>query len=167
MVSFKSLSLIAIAAGTALSAPFTTATTKDIVTARDGPQHYMDVIGYWRQRLGLGQLDYDGGLEANALNTVQESNGQLIHKLNPGSMGQVLAGGGGDLGSFESAFVGGWLCEIPSIPGLNTDGVCDSDANKIWGDHGGQTGHAEILTSGSYTKIGCGWSANVWGCDVA
>jgi hypothetical protein len=95
------------------------------------------------------------------MDTVVSSNGQMVHKLNPGSFGQVLAPGNAD--DFEHVFVGGWLCEIPSLPGL--DGVC-AKQSEGWA-YAGQTGHAEILTSDQYSKIGCALHAGIWCCDVA
>ena len=82
-------------------------------------------------------------------------------ELNPGSMAQVLAPG--DASNFENVFVGGWLCEVPSLPGLN--GICSS-MSAGW-DYEGQTGHADILSSTSYTKIGCALFDGIWGCDLA
>lgn len=121
---------------------------------------YMAVVDEWRQKLGLAKLAHDDKLEANALNCVTESNGVMKHKLNPGSFGQVLAPGTPD--KFEHVFVGGWLCEIPTLPGL--DGVCATQSEG-WA-YNGQTGHAEILTDTKYTKIGCACVKDIWGCDL-
>jgi len=122
---------------------------------------YMGIVDTWRAKLGKKALIHDDKLEANALNCVTESNGQMVHKLNPGSYGQVLAPGSAD--DFEHVFVGGWLCEMPSLPGL--DGVCSTQSSG-W-RYDGQTGHAKILTDDSYSKIGCALYAGIWGCDVA
>ena len=122
---------------------------------------YMAVVDTWRSKLGKKALACDSKLEANALDTVVSSNGVMIHKLNPGTMGQVLAPGNAD--DFEHVFVGGWLCEIPTLPGL--DGVCATQSNG-W-DYQGQTGHADILTSDNYSKIGCKLYAGIWACDLA
>ena len=111
--------------------------------------------------MGMKPLEHDSKLESNAMDTVVSSNGQMVHKLNPGSFGQVLAPGNAD--DFEHVFVGGWLCEIPSLPGL--DGVC-AQQSEGWA-YAGQTGHAEILTSDQYSKIGCALHAGIWCCDVA
>jgi len=111
--------------------------------------------------MGLSALTEDSTLAANALKTAVDGNGEMKHELNPGSMGQVLAPG--QPGDFEKCFVGGWLCERPSIPGL--DGICSS-MSAGWA-YGGQTGHADILTSASYSKIGCGNAAGIWACDLA
>jgi len=124
---------------------------------------YMSVVAKWRSAGGLSALTQDSTLEANALKTSTNSVGGLIHELNPGTMAQVLAPGSSS--DFEEVYVGGWLCEIPSLAGL--DGIC-STASQGW-SYGGQTGHADILTSTSYSKIGCAISSstNVWACDLA
>jgi len=121
---------------------------------------YMGVVDKWRKKLGLKALQQDSKLQSNALNCVTESNGQMVHKLNPGSYGQVLAPGTAN--EFEHVFVGGWLCEIATLPGL--DGACDSQS-KGW-TYEGQTGHAKILTDPQYTKIGCALYNGIWGCDL-
>ncbi|KAL2444440.1 hypothetical protein ABEF95_016807 [Exophiala dermatitidis] len=124
---------------------------------------YMAVVSKWRAAGGYPALTRDSTLEANALKTSTNSVGGLIHELNPGSFAQVLAPGSPS--NFESVYVGGWLCEIPSLPGLN--GICSSES-KGW-SYDGQTGHASILSSTSYSKIGCAISSNtnVWACDLA
>lgn len=122
---------------------------------------YQGIVDTWRAKLGLKALTKDAKLESNAMDTVVSSNGKMVHKLNPGSYGQVLAPGNAD--DFEHVFVGGWLCEIPTLPGL--DGVCATQS-KGWA-YAGQTGHAEILTSDNYSKIGCALHAGIWCCDLA
>lgn len=122
---------------------------------------YMGVVAEWRSKMGMSALTEDSTLAANALKTAADGNGEMVHQLNPGSMAQVLAPG--DAGDFEKVFVGGWLCEIPSLPGL--DGVCET-MSQGWA-YAGQTGHAEILSSTSYSKIGCGNAGGIWSCDLA
>jgi len=128
-----------------------------------GQDGYLDVVSKWRAAGGLPALAQDSTLEANALKTSTDSTNGLQHELNPGTFAQVLAPG--DSSNFESVYVGGWLCEIPSLPGL--DGICSTEAQG-WDHSDGETGHAEILTSTSYTKIGCALSGTgVWACDLA
>jgi hypothetical protein len=117
----------------------------------------MDVVNEYMTKLGLRPFEHDAKLEANALDTVKSSHGQMVHKLNPGSFGQVLAPAGP--GDFKHAFVGGWLCERPSI----LSGECDS-ASKGWMYT--STGHVDILTNKDYKTIGCADSDGIWGCDV-
>ncbi|KAI4649456.1 hypothetical protein J4E93_003776 [Alternaria ventricosa] len=124
---------------------------------------YMGIVEEARAKLGMKSLECDTKLEANAMNVVVEGNGVMKHKLNPGTYGQVLAPGKPDMESFDHVFYGGWLCEIPSLPGLQD--VCGS-ASKGW-NYEGQTGHAEILTSDQYTKIGCANHEGIWCCDLA
>lgn len=117
---------------------------------------YMDIVNEYMSKLGLRAFKCDPKLEANALDTVKSSNGQMVHKLNPGSYGQVLAPGGPS--DFKHAFVGGWLCERPSL--LN--GECATES-KGWTYS--STGHADIITNTAYTTIGCADFDGIIGCD--
>ena len=122
---------------------------------------YMSVVDQWRAAMNLPRLSHDNLLESNALKTSQKSGGSNKHSMHDGTSAQVM--GPSHLGGFEKVFVGGWLCEIPNLPGLG--GVCGI-LGKGW-NHLGQTGHAEILTSKSYSKIGCGLALGIWTCDLA
>jgi hypothetical protein len=124
---------------------------------------YMGIVDEWRAKMGLKPLTYDAKLESNAMDVVVSSNGQMVHKLNPGTYGQVLAPGQPGDDNFTKVFVGGWLCEIPTLKGL--DGVC-AKMSEGW-SYEGQTGHAEILTSDNYSKIACANHAGIWCCDLA
>lgn len=127
-----------------------------------GGSGYMSVVASWRSKMGLPAFSQDSKLEANAQDTSASSGGKLTHKLNSGSMGQVMAPGSAS--NFESVFVGGWLCELPSLPGLGSS-TC-STMSKGW-NHAGQTGHAELLSSTKYKKIGCALATGIWTCDLA
>ncbi|KAF2818159.1 hypothetical protein CC86DRAFT_309726 [Ophiobolus disseminans] len=121
----------------------------------------MSVVNKWRVQLGLAILTQDNTLEANALKTCVKGNGQMVHELNPGSLAQVL--GPGDINTnFERILVGGWLCEKPDMAGM--DAICDT---KSEGWRYTTTGHAEILTSTKYTRIGCASFRSITGCDLA
>jgi len=145
-------------------APQASATSAPTTSGPSGGQDgYLDVVSKWRAAGGLPALAQDSTLEANALKTSTDSTNGLEHELNPGTFAQVLAPG--DASNFESVYVGGWLCEVPSLPGLN--GICATEAQG-WDHSDGETGHADILTSTSYTKIGCALSGTgVWACDLA
>jgi hypothetical protein len=122
---------------------------------------YMEIVNKWRAKLDMEALVHDPELETNAMDTVVAGNGAATHKLNPGTFGQVIAPGKPD--TFEHVLVGGWLCETPDLPGLG-----DACARQSVGwVYNGQTGHAEILTSEDYTRIGCALYASVWCCDLA
>jgi hypothetical protein len=123
---------------------------------------YMGIVDEWRSKMGLKALQQSSKLQSNAQDAANSSGGQLKHKLNPGSMAQVMAPGNAD--NFESVFVGGWLCELPNTPGLGSS-VCN-EMSKGW-NYAGQTGHAEILTSGKHREIGCGLGDGIWTCDLA
>jgi hypothetical protein len=122
---------------------------------------YMATINEWRTRLGHAAFLHDDILEANAFKTCIDSDGKMVHELHPGSYAQVLAPG--DINKdFVRIFVGGWLCEMPEMKGLN--GICNT---MSVGWQYTSTGHAEILTSSSYTKIGCAASHGITSCDLA
>lgn len=129
--------------------------------ASSGGDGYMGVVSQWRSAMGLSALSEDSKLVANALKTAQDGNGQMKHELNPGSFAQVLAPGSAN--DFEKVFVGGWLCERPNLPGLN--GIC-GQMSQGW-SYDGQTGHADILSSSKYSKIGCALATGIWACDLA
>lgn len=122
---------------------------------------YMAIVSKYRTAGGLAALTQSSKLEANALKTAQDGKGQMVHELNPGTFGQVLAPG--TASNFESVYVGGWLCEKPSLKGLN--GICTT-MTKGW-SHDGETGHADILTDPKYKSIGCALADGIWACDVA
>lgn len=124
---------------------------------------YMGVVDKWRANMKLSKLTCDSTLESNAQKVVEKGNGVMRHELFPGTYGQVLAPGGEGDEAFEKVYVGGWLCELPKKEGL--EGVCDK-MSQGW-SYEGQTGHAEILTNPSYTKIGCALSKGIWCCDLA
>ncbi|RMZ79175.1 hypothetical protein DV738_g3461, partial [Chaetothyriales sp. CBS 135597] len=123
---------------------------------------YLGIANKWRAAAGLPTYTESSKLVANALKTAQDSNGQLVHELNSGTFAQVLAPGNAD--NFESVYVGGWLCEISTLAGLN--GICSTLAQG-WDHSNGETGHAEILSSTTYSEIGCALAKGIWACDLA
>ena len=123
---------------------------------------YMAVVDEWRAKLGLKALKHSAKLEANALKCAQNGNGQMVHQLNAGTFAQVLAPGS-CTENFTHVFVGGWLCEMPQMAGL--DDVC-AKQSEGW-SYQGQTGHAEILTSPAYSEIGCADAGGIVACDLA
>ncbi|PVH99845.1 hypothetical protein DM02DRAFT_656020 [Periconia macrospinosa] len=121
---------------------------------------YLTIVNKWRQTMNVPALQLSSTLEWNALKTVNAANGQLVHKLYPGTLAQVLAQG--QEGDFESVFVGGWICEIPSLIGGS-----ENCAKWVPGwIHAGQTDHAKIVSSTKYTAIGCWNTRGIWGCDL-
>lgn len=136
-------------------------TSAPVASSGSSQTGYMGIVNEWRAKLGLSDLTESDTLQGNALKTCQDGNGQMVHELNPGSFAQVLAPGSAD--EFEKVFVGGWLCERPDLPGLN--GICTT-MSQGWA-YDGQTGHADILVSTSYSKIGCALANGIWGCDLA
>lgn len=152
----------------------------------NGGVSLLSTCNKWRKQYGLPLFKWDSQLEKNALKTGTDGRGQnQVHQLNPGTMGQVITPGmvtkyGGDLGGdtpFELSYVA-WLCEVPSDK-LKADG---KDQCKLVSDnlhmYYTDTGHYDILTSTSYSKIGCAFADNpdkdnntpyqgLWVCDVA
>ncbi len=163
--SIQNIFLLAAAtlAGTALAAPATAASIPAPALRASAGEDYMDVVTKWRVQLGVPPLAESATLVRNAQKTVIDANGQMVHEMNPGTMAQVLAGGAQE--DFEHAFVGGWLCEIPTMPGLN--GVCDTELGQGYIHDGSEIRHAQIVSSTKYTQIGCAWAMDVWGCDFA
>jgi hypothetical protein len=127
-----------------------------------GDSGYMAIVNQYRGIMGKSALTESSQLQANAQKTADDSGGQLKHELNPGSMAQVLAPG--DASNFESVFVGGWLCEVPSYLGSDSS-ICNS-MSQGW-NHAGQTGHADILSSDGYHNIGCALGDGIWACDLS
>ncbi|CAI6290118.1 unnamed protein product [Periconia digitata] len=120
----------------------------------------LPIINYWRVRVGSHPLQWSGKLEGNVRDTVNSAHGSLTHKLNPGTLAQVLAPG--VEWWFENVWVGGWMCEQPNMSGMG-------DACRTWSKgwvYNGQTAHAQIVTSNAYSHIGCAFAGGIWGCDL-
>ncbi|KAF4595463.1 Transglycosylase-like domain protein [Ophiocordyceps camponoti-floridani] len=132
---------------------------------RTDMSNYMDVVNYWRGAMGLSKLSRSSALEKEALAACMQSTPlNLQHTQGLGA--QVLAPGKPD--SFEYVFVGGWLCERNTLPGIGA--ACQLISKGIPGETGwdyqGQTGHADILTDRTITEIGCNHANGVWGCNM-
>ncbi|PFH57416.1 hypothetical protein XA68_15112 [Ophiocordyceps unilateralis] len=131
------------------------------------PSEYLSIVNHWRSVIGIKQnMTVSTSLEANALAACrQSSSSNLQHTQDPGE-GQVLAPGPEK--SFEYVFVGGWLCEMPSLPGISQ--ACDVVRRGVPGETPWllttETGHARLLSDPSFTKIGCANANNVWGCNL-
>ena len=145
----------------------------------------LQTANYWRDQYGLPHFTWDAQLEKNALKTGTDGRGQnQVHQLNPGTMAQVITPGmvvkyGGDLGGdtpFELSYCA-WLCEVPSntlkAGGKDQCNLVDKNLHMYYSD----TGHYDILTSPTYTKMGCAFSHNpdtdnntpyqgLWVCDL-
>lgn len=161
------------------------ASTESDGSPTNGGQSILGTCNKWRKQYGLPTFKWDSQLEKNALKTGTDGRGQnQVHQLNQGTMGQVITPGmvekyGGDLGGdtpFELSYVA-WLCEVPSDK-LKADG---KDQCKLVKDnlhmYYSDTGHYDILTSTSYSKIGCAFADNpdkdnntpyqgLWVCDL-
>lgn len=111
-------------------------------------------------KIGVRQLNYDSKLESNAAAAAAAAGGTMTHQLNSGTMAQVIAPGTPDMKSFESVFIGGWICEV------GQSGVDCPEWTGPW-NHEGQTGHADILMNGGYKSMGCHCGDDMWFCDLA
>ena len=129
---------------------------------------YLTTINKWRSAYSLNTLKWSSKLAANAQKTGTDDGGvNENHELNSGSMAQVITPGQqvgvGDLegeSPFEIAYVG-WLCEVPSDPELSANGVDQCALVKqVLNLYYTETGHHDILTSTSYSEIGCYFAPN-------
>ena len=149
--------------------------------------HLLTTINKWRKVYKLPLLRWNHQLELNALKTGTDGAGQYQnHELNPGTMAQVITPGmnakyGGNLGGdtpFELSYVA-WLCESSSDPELKSDGKdqCQLVSDNLHMSYDDK-GHYDILTSTSYTHIGCAFADNpdlgndtpyqgLWVCDLS
>ncbi|KID82702.1 CAP domain protein [Metarhizium guizhouense ARSEF 977] len=127
-------------------------------TSGSNNTEYMSFINKWRTTIGKPPLEHDALLESNALETSCRSPPELEHVLFKGSAQQVMCGGNQ---SIDNA-VRTWLCERSDLP--NMEEACKSFPP---GWSGGLTGHADVMSSEKYTKIGCGNKNGIWTCDVA
>lgn len=150
-------------------------------SATSGGKSIISSINDFRSKAGLPDLAWDDQLAQNSATTGEATDGKsMVHQLIPPTMGQVLSPGSspdcaaqGGYTPFELAFYS-WLCESPSYPALG--GICPTLLGLSHISVSG-TGHFDILTSTSYTKIGCAFTQNpdagscdlfagIWGCDV-
>ncbi|KAG8417036.1 hypothetical protein J3459_013004 [Metarhizium acridum] len=113
-------------------------------TSSSNNTDYISIVNKWRTIIGKPSLKHDALLEGNALETRTAQ--------------QVLCGG--DL-SIEDAVIT-WLCERPDLPNMTT--ACER-FTPGWSKD--VTGHADVMSSAEYTKIGCGKDKGIWSCDVA
>ncbi|CAJ2514164.1 Uu.00g022830.m01.CDS01 [Anthostomella pinea] len=143
---------------TTAAAPTVTAASSSSSSGVD----YMTTVNKWRGIMNLPTLTYNAAIEASCMQTLINNGKNALteasHMLSNGAMAQVLATGTWTTDGFAKAYVQEWLCEIPSLHGLS--GVCNNPAGSS------EQGHAKILTSKSYTTIGCaGFDGNV-GCSL-
>jgi Cysteine-rich secretory protein family len=153
--------------------------------ASSGGKPMIDSINEYRKRAGLPAQIWDNTLVSNAAKTGQATGGKaMVHQMNRGTRGQVLAMGVDDGGRctrdfasltpFEVYFYS-WLCEVPEHPALL--GECNRILRTSRIMSAGQTGHYRILSSKGYKKIGCAFTKNskatkcatwtgIWACDL-
>lgn len=127
-------------------------------TSGSNNTEYMSFVNKWRTIIGKPTLEHDALLEGNALETSCRSPPELKHVIFKGTAQQVMCGGNLSIDDALRT----WLCERPDLPNMKTE--CDRFPP---GWSGGLTGHADVMSSAKYTKIGCGKNNGIWTCDVA
>ncbi|KAI1340709.1 hypothetical protein F5Y15DRAFT_49000 [Xylariaceae sp. FL0016] len=147
---------------TTAETPTSTSTSASATaTSTSSGVDYMATVNEWRSKMNLPELTYKASLESQCQQTLNNWGDQTLsmsaHELSGDAMAQVLADGDWTAGGFATAYVQEWLCEKPSLTGL--DGVCESSPT-------GETGHADILTSTDYKSIGCAGAYGHVGCSL-
>lgn len=146
----------------------------------------LTTINKWRRAYNLNELKWSSKLAGNAQKTGDDGQGvNQNHELNPGTYAQVITPGtdhkiqGLDYGPdtcFELSYVA-WLCESNDPQLKSPVDQCALVANNLHMEYS-STGHHDILTSTSYSQIGCGFAKNsnasptspyqgLWVCDLA
>ncbi|KAL6716256.1 hypothetical protein ACLMJK_005822 [Lecanora helva] len=151
------------------SGTFWAQSPKSPLSGGAGSKDVLSQANYWRQKwLGLPPFTWSSTLADNAYKTATTAtyytteNGKQVphneggatvmgHELYPGSHGQCIIEGDdtaikNGLTPFDRAWLG-WICEEP-----NNNIPCDQIGNI---KYNGDTGHAEIIKSSSYSQIGC------------
>jgi len=143
-----------------------------------GGKSLLQTANYFRKLQGYKDLVYDDTLQGNSAKTGVDNGGnKMTHELNAGSFAQCIAEGddktgSGDLSPFDMIYLG-WLCEIPDS---SLGDMCTTMKNTVHMKvDTTDPGHANILRTASYTKMGCSYQpateqqqyAGQWTCDFA
>ncbi|KAK4691456.1 hypothetical protein P7C71_g5547, partial [Lecanoromycetidae sp. Uapishka_2] len=146
-----------------------------------GGKSILTTANFFRKLQGYNELTYDDTLQGNSVKTGQDNGGnKMKHELNPGSSAQCIAESenlsqsAGDLTQFDLIWLG-WLCEIPAADLGDMCTIMNSTTNMHIEYYYGDPGHANILRTASYTKLGCSYQvptlpqtyAALWTCDFA
>lgn len=142
-----------------------------------GGKSILDSANYFRKLQGYPPFTYSSQLEANSAKTNKDDGGNsMTHELNDGSYAQCIAEGNdsttsGQWSPFDLIYLG-WLCEIPDS---NLDCAAMETATHMLVNTG-DPGHAQILRTEGYTKMGCNYIVatekqpnyeGLWTCDFA
>ncbi|RCI17464.1 hypothetical protein L249_2655 [Ophiocordyceps polyrhachis-furcata BCC 54312] len=125
------------------------------------PEQCYGILNQYRSLMGLGNLTKSSTLVSHAREASLQSSKTNLHHTHYNE-GQVMAPGSAT--SFESVLVGGWLCEIPTLPVPGLQSACQKIDGWVYG---GQTGHAQLLSDPSFTKAGCANENEVWTCSLS
>ena len=144
-----------------------------------GGKSILESANYFRNLQGLPSFTYSSTLGANSAKTNNDDGGNsMTHELNSGSFAQCIAEGddkttSGSWSPFDLIYLG-WLCEIPQS---NLGDACNAmeAATHMLVDTA-DPGHANILRTAGYTKMGCDYKVatqsqpnykGLWTCDFA
>uniref|UniRef100_A0A1J3HK63 Pathogenesis-related protein 1 n=1 Tax=Noccaea caerulescens TaxID=107243 RepID=A0A1J3HK63_NOCCA len=100
--------------------------------AQDSPQDYVGAHNAARQAVGVGPIQWDGGLAAYAQSYAERLRGdcKLIHSGGP--YGENLAGSSGDLSGVRAVNL--WVSEKANYnyPANTCNGVCGHYTQVVW-----------------------------------
>lgn len=144
-----------------------------------GGKSILATANHYRKLQGFNDFTYDGTLQSNSAKTLYDNGANhMTHELNSGSFAQCLAEGSttasaGDLKPFDMVYLG-WLCEIDSSDIMEDCQTMNSTIH-MGVDFADPEGHANILRTAAYTKIGCAFQtatetqtySGLWSCDFA
>lgn len=160
------------------SAPTPAPSSSNDGAPTSGGKSMLASANHFRALQGYPPFEWSSTLEGNAAKTNRDDGGnQMTHELNSGSFGQCIAQGSdttasGSYSPFDLIYLG-WLCEIPSAD--LGDGCAIMKAATNMQVNTADPGHANILRTAGYTKIGCNYIAatepqgyaGLWTCDFA
>ena len=144
-----------------------------------GGKSILESANYFRKLQGYPPFEYSSQLESNAAKTNKDDGGNsMTHELNDGSFAQCIAEGNdsttsGSWSPFDLIYLG-WLCEIPEASLTDACSAMEAATHMIVDTN--DPGHAQILRTEGYTKMGCNYIVatehqpnyeGLWTCDFA
>ena len=144
-----------------------------------GGKSILESANYFRKLQGYPPFEYSSQLEGNAAKTNKDDGGNsMTHELNDGSFAQCIAEGNdsttsGSWSPFDLIYLG-WLCEIPEASLTDACSAMEAATHMLVDTN--DPGHAQILRTEGYTKMGCNYIVatehqpnyeGLWTCDFA
>ena len=144
-----------------------------------GGKSILESANYFRKLQGYPPFEYSSQLEGNAAKTNKDDGGNsMTHELNGGSFAQCIAEGNdsttsGSWSPFDLIYLG-WLCEIPEASLTDACSAMEAATHMLVDTN--DPGHAQILRTEGYTKMGCNYIVatehqpnyeGLWTCDFA